>query len=480
MKARGSWISRLAGLGLLAVSTATPLGAAPWGSERESHQRLYDRSDALLIGVSDYTDGWEDLPSIPRELDDIQTALQAHDFQVWRLDDPTSAELNQALVDFVRERGIGSYNKRLLIFFAGHGETLELVDARTRGYIVPADAPLPSRDPEGFKRMAISMDTIEHLAGEIEAKHALFVFDSCFSGSLIKVRSSGARPPLHITSVTDRPVRQFITAGTDGQKVPGKSIFSPLFVRALAGGADRNDDGYVTGTELGSYLHEEVVDRSHNLQTPQRGKIRDVDLDEGDFVFAVGGGVPAPELGDLDYDAGSRRDDGRSTLTNLALGRPVAVDPESREAHAAHRRLGSEPRSAWQPGVEQLAVDGNPGTVWNAGRFPGRTRHGTLAPAWIEIDLGGPRQVSAVVLTPAYSSATKNAVHLVWGYLASGTRRFLGEIRGESRTAAPVEIAVEPHQGDGLVSVRVETQNVMSWEGETEWVAWYEIEVRGR
>ena len=45
-------------------------------------------------------------------------------------------------------------------------------------------------------------------------------------------------------------------------------------------------DGYLTGTELGMYLHKKVL--SYNTgQTPQYGKIRDPDLDEGDFVFAL-------------------------------------------------------------------------------------------------------------------------------------------------------------------------------------------------
>ena len=47
-----------------------------------------------------------------------------------------------------------------------------------------------------------------------------------------------------------------------------------------------NNDKYITGTELGMYLHNKVTDYESG-QTPQYGKIRDPDLDEGDFVFSL-------------------------------------------------------------------------------------------------------------------------------------------------------------------------------------------------
>ncbi len=47
-----------------------------------------------------------------------------------------------------------------------------------------------------------------------------------------------------------------------------------------------NEDGYITGTEMGMYLHEKVLGYETG-QTPQYGKIKDPDLDEGDFVFQL-------------------------------------------------------------------------------------------------------------------------------------------------------------------------------------------------
>jgi formylglycine-generating enzyme required for sulfatase activity len=82
-------------------------------------------------------------------------------------------------------------------------------------------------------------------------------------------------------------VRQFITAGDADQVVPDESIFRRQLEAALRDGeADTNRDGYITGTELGVFLEDTVTNYSRKSQTPRWGKIRDPNLDKGDFVFA--------------------------------------------------------------------------------------------------------------------------------------------------------------------------------------------------
>jgi hypothetical protein len=121
----------------------------------------------------------------------------------------------------------------------------------------------------------------------IEAKHALFLFDSCFSGTVFKQRALPDRPP-HITALTSAPVRQFITAGSAGETVPAKSVFAQVFVDAIEHRqADLDRDGFVTGTELGVHLQAKVPKYTEQPQTPQFGKHPDYDLSRGDFVFEV-------------------------------------------------------------------------------------------------------------------------------------------------------------------------------------------------
>ena len=246
----------------------------------------YSASHALLIGVSDYTAGWPDLESVPGEMDSVAGMLARQGFEVQKVLNPTAAQMKRAFEGFIDRYGFNS-NDRLLFVFSGHG--YNRLNGK-KGYLVPSDAPDPRRDETGFLRKALDMSQILSWCRRMEAKHVLFLFDSCFSGTIFKTRALGDAPP-HISHLTSKPVRQFITAGSAGEKVPARSVFAPSLTRGLRGDADVNGDGYVTGTELGMYLHDKVLGYESG-QTPQYGKIRDPDLDEGDFVFVALGNAP--------------------------------------------------------------------------------------------------------------------------------------------------------------------------------------------
>ena len=152
------------------------------------------------------------------------------------------------------------------------------------GYIVPANSPNPNLDLDRFLNSAMDMQMIEVYAKRIRSKHALFVFDSCFSGSLFALSRA---IPQNISYKTASPVRQFITSGTAGETVPDQSIFRRQFISALQGEGDTDKDGYVTALELGEFQQKTVVNYSKNVQHPQYGKIRDPSLDKGDFIFTI-------------------------------------------------------------------------------------------------------------------------------------------------------------------------------------------------
>ena len=253
---------------------------APVGPEGQIRE-LYTGSYALLVGVAQYQQGaaWSALESIPNELTALEGALKGQGFDaVQRVTNPTGAELERAIKEFIGKYGYNQGN-RLFFFFAGHGYTL---DNGERGFFVPRDAPDPLRDEAGFRRVALSMQQIATWAQEITARHALFAFDSCFSGAIFRTRDRST--PQRITASTAQPVREFISAGGAGEPVPARSVFTPVLVRALNGAADLDNDGFVTGTELGNFVQREVIEYRTG-QTPQFGKIRDVRFDQGDIVF---------------------------------------------------------------------------------------------------------------------------------------------------------------------------------------------------
>ena len=247
---------------------------------------LYRQSHALLIGVSDYNNGWSKLPAIPEELDHLEQELIRKQFNVVRLSNPDARELKQGITDFIDQYGYEPEN-RLLFFFSGHGHSQS-----NKGFLVPADAPLPD-NRSVFRRRALSMNQFMAWARDIEAKHALFLFDSCFSGSVFKSKNLPSAAERYIRNATARPVRQFITAGSADEVVPARSAFTPALVDALQGDGDLNEDSYITGSELGVHLSQ-LVPRFVD-QTPQYGKIRDYHLAQGDFVFFNDSDASSPE-----------------------------------------------------------------------------------------------------------------------------------------------------------------------------------------
>jgi len=250
----------------------------------EGEVQLYKGSYALVIGVSDYQDNaWVDLGSVKADVDAVRETLQEHGFVVQTVMNPTESVLLDRINEFIDSYGYEQEN-RLLFYYAGHGHTQER-NGRKFGYLVPADAPNPFENEKEFFRKSLKMEQIISWAKQIESKHALFVFDSCFSGSVLQSRAITV--PEDISYLTAKPVRQFLSAGSANQTVPAISVFRPLFIRGINGQADLDKDGYVTGVELGMYLQKQVP-LYQTGQTPQYGKILDVYLDEGNFVFEVG------------------------------------------------------------------------------------------------------------------------------------------------------------------------------------------------
>ena len=244
---------------------------------------FYQESYALVVGASAYRKGWSKLPGVVDDIKAVSKALKMHGFAVTVIRDPDHEKLKSAFNDFINSYGYDP-NNRLLFYFAGHGHTIHKSYGADMGYIVPVDAPHPEVDRSEFLAKALDMQQFEVYARRIESKHALFLFDSCFSGSIFALERA---IPKHISYKTARPVRQFITSGSADETVPDKSIFRHQFLEALDGEADVNEDGYITSSELGEFLFEKVVNYSRGTQHPQYGKIRDMYLDKGDFVFVL-------------------------------------------------------------------------------------------------------------------------------------------------------------------------------------------------
>jgi hypothetical protein len=245
---------------------------------------LYRGSYALIVGNSNYTNGWDPIPGATRDVGEIAKVLEKQGFNVTLKTDLNREDFSQAISKFSLKYGKAE-NNRLFFYFAGHGYTQKLVTGEELGYLVMANAPLPEKDLIGFTIRSVDMQSIVTQAKIIRARHVLFMFDSCFSGSIIDMRERII--PKSISDKVKYPVRQFITAGRANEPVPDKSVFKQAFLDLLEGRDEEPiPDNYITGEELGLYLKVKVPRYNPN-QHPQYGKIRDPRLDKGDFVFVL-------------------------------------------------------------------------------------------------------------------------------------------------------------------------------------------------
>jgi hypothetical protein len=179
-----------------------------------------------------------------------------------------------------------------------------------------------------FSTCAISMRDIEAISLKIKSRHVIMLFDSCFSGSLFNIVRA---VPDDITEKAALPVRQFITAGMEDERVPDRSMFKRVLLNGLAGDADLTRDGYITGSELGMYLSDKVVNYTRRAQHPQYGKINNPSLDRGDFVF-----VPAAAT-NAAPDAIPSRPQEKTQASAARASAPVAVVPIEKQPQPANQ-----------------------------------------------------------------------------------------------------------------------------------------------
>lgn len=324
---------------ILKAKTAT-------GTEKEI--RLYSGYYALVIGCGDYQQGWPSLPNPVKDAMQVAALLSSMGWTVDVLKNPDGNTFQRTLNKLVAGPG-RNRDMAILLWFSGHGHTIEEADGTKLGYLVPVDAPDPNKDLFGFLERAISMRRIETVSKQIRSKHVLMAFDSCFSGAIFQMVRS--RPSPYIQEKVSYPVRQFITAGMENEQVPDKSVFKDVFIQGIKEGfADLNKDSYITAQELGAYLQEKVTNYSRRSQHPQFGKINNPKLDKGDFVFVLKSSEPSSQSDRITsvLEAEKKRlaeEAARIERERQELDELKALIEQRKELEAQSRKLEDEKRA---------------------------------------------------------------------------------------------------------------------------------------
>jgi uncharacterized caspase-like protein/galactitol-specific phosphotransferase system IIB component len=272
------------------TSASAPI--EPKAGARVHLKGWYENQFAIVIGIDRYHN--EQLETLQNAVNDaraISDMLKRLGFDMLELynREATKRNIINAISQISRQT---KNNDSHIFYFAGHGKGFTLENGERVGYILPYDTNLSiyENDIIAYDDEAIPLSTIKKYAKNMKAKHIALIFDSCFSGLAMK-RGIELAKKINIEYYNDllsRKAINILTAGDD-QPVSDGTGHSP-FTRALLLGLDQKGidiidrDGYVTFSQVATYVKEKVEKATGRRQRPQ---FDNLSFEDGDFIFML-------------------------------------------------------------------------------------------------------------------------------------------------------------------------------------------------
>lgn len=237
----------------------------------------YRRKVAVVIGISEYR-RLDNLEGAERDAREMAEVLRALGFdEVFELYDAEATRSRILELVGQKLRRETTEEDLAFVFFAGHGATEQLPSGEKRGYLLPTEG--STEDPYVS---GISMETVRDLSNRLAAKHVYYAVDACYSGGLV---TAGAQSEATRGLEKNRSV-QVLTAGLDGQQAiesDGRGVFTTHLLQALRGEANVNGDEFVTASEIGWFVADQVGKTTEGRQTPAYGRLGGT----GEILFQV-------------------------------------------------------------------------------------------------------------------------------------------------------------------------------------------------
>jgi formylglycine-generating enzyme required for sulfatase activity len=216
---------------------------------------------ALLIGVSDYEDGFGQLPAAIKDIEAIREVLvnpEIGDFMetnVTLLPNPSRQEMADAIYTLFANR---QKEDLVLLYFSGHG----VLDEGNRFYF----ASRHTRKDQGklIPTTALEASTIQRFMEESRSHHQVMILDSCFSGAFAKGMHAKDSNSVNLEQILGGRGRAILTASTSTQYALTQegfelSIYTHFLVEGLrTGGADQGGDGQISAEALHMYVKDKV------------------------------------------------------------------------------------------------------------------------------------------------------------------------------------------------------------------------------
>jgi hypothetical protein len=305
----------------------------------------YRKSHALLIGINTYpklADGRNlayavaDIEAVAKVLTESYGFAPA-DVKLLKDSEATLVGIRKALAALADPAKVGP-DDRVIIYFAGHGQSVPLPGGGSEGYLLPEDAELSEQPtPAEYIASCLPMQQVWQMLRACPAKHVLVVADSCFSGFLSSDRSGASGESLK--SLLERPARQVIAGSSNTETSReradlGHGVFTYKFVEELRARAKDLEFAFTT-TELYASVAKGVRQVTDGRQTPQLGSFET----QGEMVF-----VPTPASEDEEL-----------LSTKMMSGVAVALPGAKLFASRQHPEIDAE---RYKEFVRLLKLDG--------------------------------------------------------------------------------------------------------------------------
>ena len=226
---------------------------------------------ALLIGVSEYETGLDGLPSAVNDVTAMQQVLanpEMGDFvdaAISVLQNPSRQAMEDAIYHLFANR---QKDDLVLLYFSGHG----VVDDGGEFYF----ASRFTRKEQGrlVPTTAVAARSVRDWMEQSRSQRKVIILDSCFSGAFakgVKAKDSGSVNPEQFLGGKGTAI---LTASTSTQYALTQegfdlSVYTHYLVEGIrTGGADRDDDGFISVEELHDYANSKVKEAAPAM-TPE-------------------------------------------------------------------------------------------------------------------------------------------------------------------------------------------------------------------
>lgn len=300
---------------------------------------FYNRAAVLAIGVSKYstTSGFGDLNYAEADAEAVASLLR--DRFGYESTTLVGTEATKRGVEEALDRLGGELGERdaLIVYFAGHGQIVDLPSFGRAGYLIPHGAPLDPRDASDVARWrdhAIDVGWLAERAREMKAQHVVLVADACFSGFMTSRGDLADRVDLR--ALLGNRSRAVLAASSDRQRAgesasKGHGYFTAALLEQLERYSSLGEAASLTDlfVEARKLVVAATASLGDGVMTPQMSS-----EGEGEFVFLPRSIPPeviaetVPTGADMDVARGAfasvversiRRSARRTTLDDVVL-----------------------------------------------------------------------------------------------------------------------------------------------------------------